>query len=105
LLQKPVAGIALVGENTPCAAAGIHQQTDGQGKVGFAGEVLDGLRAAILIQQEIVLFQVTDDLALLVADRGEHVHDLDTRGKRGGLLAPQVSRRRQQRKRRKHCAP
>ena len=81
LAQKAFARVSLVGEYAPRAAAGIDQQSDGQRQVALLREVLDGLRAALLIEQEVVASQILDDLVLLVADGGEQVDHLHVRRK------------------------
>ena len=75
-IQKAVAGAALLIQNAPLTQAGIDKQSQAQRQIGFFGEVVDGLRAAVFRQSEGVLVQVRDDLAVLVADGGDNVHGL-----------------------------
>src|SRR5207302_2025181 len=50
------------------AGAGIDQQADGQGQVGLAREILDGLFLAVFVYLEVALLQVADQRAVLSAD-------------------------------------
>ena len=85
LFQETKTGAALVIEHAPLAAAGIHQQAQGQGQIALLRKVADLLRAAVFVQQEVVLGKVADDLALLIADRGQQVHHLDAGRELGGI--------------------
>ena len=49
---------------------------DGEREIGFAREVVDGLRTAIFGESEVVFGEIVDDLAVLAADCGEDVDDL-----------------------------
>ena len=80
LVEELIAGAALLTDHIALAAAGIHQQPQIEGQIGFLREVLDSLRLAFLIQQKIVLGEVLDEFPLLVADGGEQVHDIDVAG-------------------------
>ena len=83
----------LFAEHAPLTAAGIHQQPQVQGRVGFLREELDGLGVAFVIQGEIVFGEIVNDLALFGPNGREQVDDLDVGRKarvllrRGGRLA------------------
>ena len=89
LVQKAVAGAALLVKNTPLTQTGVHEQAEGEWKIAFLGEILYGLRLAFVFKHKIVFGQVADDRPILVAHRGKHVDYLDV--DRDGwllLLAP-----------------
>ena len=58
------------------AAADIDDQTKAQREFGLAGEEADGLRDAVIEDFEIVLGEVTDDLAGSGANTGADVDQL-----------------------------
>ena len=58
LSQEALAGVPLVGQDAPRAAAGIDQQADGQRQIALLREVPDGLRAAVLLQEESSLVRL-----------------------------------------------
>src|SRR5271157_535226 len=93
VVEEAVAGDALLLDQTALARAGVHQQSQGEGHVSHLGEIVDGLRLAVLLQFEVVFGQVVDDLPVLVEHRGENVDDLDVRGEGWRLLGPQVTTR------------
>jgi hypothetical protein len=80
LIQKAMAGAALLVENAALAHAGVDEETKGQRKVGIASEVVNGLRSTILAESEIIFGKVVDDFAVLIADSGEHIDDFDLDG-------------------------
>lgn len=86
LVKEAVAGAAFFAENPALAHAGVDQQTEREREIRFAAEVLDGLRAPIFLQGEVIFAQVIDDLAVLVAHRGKHVHDFHVDS--DGVLLP-----------------
>ena len=87
VVQEAIAGRALLLQHASLTHAGVNQQTKRERQVRIFGEVTDGLRMAVLLQLEVVLGQVVDDLAVLVAHRGQHVDHLDVGGKRRRFLA------------------
>jgi len=72
-------------EDAALAAAGVHEEAEGERKIGFAGEVGDGLGFAVLVEGEIVLGEIVDEGAVFVADGGEEVYGADVDGD-GSLL-------------------
>ena len=80
LVEEAIAGVALGFDKPALAHAGIHQQPERERKIALLGEVADGLRPAVLGQGEIVLGQIADDVALLVADGREDVDNFDIGG-------------------------
>jgi len=86
VLEEVVAGVALLIDQAALAAAGIHQQPQDQGSVGLLGEILDRLHAAVFFEREIVLGEIVNDLAVLVADTHQHVDDIYT-GRELGRIA------------------
>ena len=77
LVEKFPANFLLHVEHAHLAAAGIDQNAQGQGKIGFSGEVLDGLRLAVLEDFKVILREIGNQGALLVLDVEEeldHVH-------------------------------
>ena len=77
VVQKTVAGGALLVEDATLAPARVHQQAERQRQVGLPGEIGDRLEVPVFLQLEVILAQVGDDLAVLVAHGREHVDDLD----------------------------
>ena len=73
LIEKALAGGALIVQHVALAGAGI-QQPERQRQIGLPCEVANHLRVALFVQHELLLVQVLDDLALLVAHGGENVH-------------------------------
>src|ERR1019366_4121143 len=87
VFKERVAGGALRVDNGALAAAGIHQQPEGQRQIGFAGEIADDLRPAVFLEDEVVLVEVGDNMAILIAHSREQIHHVDVRGEGGALLA------------------
>src|ERR1039458_3983069 len=87
VFKERVAGGALRVDNVALAAAGIHQQPEGQRQIRFAGEIADDLRPAVFLEDEVVLVEVGDDMAILIAHSREQIHHVDVRGEGGALLA------------------
>ena len=85
LVEETQAGAALGIEHVYLAHAGVDHESDGQGKIGFAREITDGLRAAVFEDLEIVFRQIAKDFVILVSDRGEKVDNLNVGGKCGIL--------------------
>ncbi len=73
------------------AQAGVHQKSEAQRQIGLVREIIDGLRTAVFVQLEIVFGQVWDDLAVLIANGGQHADgfDLDRNLRRRFLRALQ----------------
>ena len=67
IVQKGGTGSAFVVERVALAHAGVHQQTEGQRNVGIEIEVADRLGLAVDRQGEVVLGEVLDQGASLVA--------------------------------------
>src|ERR1035437_4867439 len=85
--ETPVpAGRPFFFDQAALAPAGIHQQAERQRQVAFLGEIANDLRAAVLVQQKIVLGEVLDNRARLVAHVGIQVDYFDAAGKRGFVL-------------------
>src|ERR1700728_3065477 len=80
LIQKIVARGALRAEHVALAEAGVDQQADGDRKIVFEHEIFNVLRMVVFGENKIVLAEVLDELALLVADRGGHVDDFHDAG-------------------------
>src|SRR5260370_11186940 len=59
------------------AAAGIDDQRDGQGKIGFTTEVCDGLTLFVLEDSEIVFSQICNKFSLFVRNREENIDEVD----------------------------
>jgi hypothetical protein len=79
-------GIALDIDQVPLAAADVHQEADGEREVGFPGEILDDLGFALFEDGEIVLLEVGDEGATLVADGGQNADHIDVHGDGGQLV-------------------
>src|ERR1700722_18104329 len=82
LVEKLVAGVTLLLDHAAHAAAGVDDQTQRKGKIGFLREISNGLGMAVFFDAEIVLGEVADDDALLVADGGKDVNNADVGRKR-----------------------
>ena len=74
---------ALGVESVAHASAGIDEKAEVESEVFIDAEVLDGLRAAILGQGEVVAGEVGDDGTVLVADGDGHGDHLDVDLQRG----------------------
>ena len=89
LVRKCGAGALFVVERRHLAQAGIHQKSKRQRQVGFTREIADGLRPPIFLQDEIVLGERVDDIAVFVAYRRQNIHDPYVRGnKNTGTCCP-----------------
>ena len=87
LVDEAETGAALGVEHAALAHAGVDQEPDGERKVRLAGEVGDGLRAAVFEDGEIVLGEVADDLAVFREHVRQDVDYFHVRGKGGDVLA------------------
>ena len=76
-------GFLLELEALPDAVAGVYQDAEAQGKVGFSRELRDGLRGLVFEYLEVVLRQVGDEAALPVGDGEEHVDAGDVQNDAG----------------------
>ncbi len=76
LIEESATGSALLVEDTPLAHAGVDKQTEGEREIGFLGEVGNGLRLAILLEDEVVLRQIANDAFMFIVDRGNHVYSV-----------------------------
>ena len=86
LVEEGAAGGALFVDDVALAEAGVDEQAEGQGKVGVDVEVADGLRMAVDLEDEVVLGEVLDEGAFLVADDDGEVDEagIDGDGRGGG---------------------
>src|SRR5580704_16902434 len=87
MVEKAVARCAFLAEDAPLAHARVHEESQGEGKIGFLREVLDRLRATVFIQCEVVFGEVARDFSFFVPHRGEDVHELYIYRNIGLLLA------------------
>ena len=71
--QKALTGVAFFAEHPSLAHAGIHQKAEREWEIGFAGEIFQGLRAAVLGHSEIILGQAVYNRSVFVPHRGQHV--------------------------------
>jgi hypothetical protein len=86
-VQKAVAGGAFLVQNTPLAHARVHKQAEREREIRLSSKISDGSRTTIFLEGEVVLGQVADHLAVLVANRGQHVDRFDVDRNRGCLAA------------------
>ena len=88
-IEESAAGRAFLVENLALAEAGVHEQSEGERKIGLLCEIGDGLGLAVLLKGEVVFGEIADDAAVFVADSGEEIDrgDVDSDGR--GLLAEQ----------------
>ena len=100
VLQKGIAGDALLLQHASLTHAGVDQQTEREREIGLFGEVANRLRAAVFLKLEVVFAKVVHDLAVFVSDRRQHIHYLDVGRKGRGFLTVQTPRQRQERS---HC--
>jgi hypothetical protein len=68
--EEDAAAGDLVLDVVALGAAGVDHESEGEGKVGALGEVADGLRFAVLLEEEGVFGEAGDGLAGLIADDG-----------------------------------
>ena len=90
LIQKIGPDFLLHLEHLPLAAAGIDQNAQGQGEVGFGGEILDGLRVAVLVDLEVVPGQIGNQPAFLIFDIEEELDNIDINFERAHRLVPLI---------------
>ena len=67
----------LHGQHAFLAAAGVDENTEGKGQVGFSGEIFDGLRLRVFENLEVILSQIGNQPAFFVFDiekQLDHVH-------------------------------
>ncbi len=83
VIQEAVASRALLVNDAALAFAGVHQQAESQRKIGFPGEIADGLRPAVFFQGEIILAEIGHDLAVFVAHGGQDSDHVDFDGDLG----------------------
>ena len=72
-IEERAAGGALLIEDAALAEAGVDEEPDGEREVGLFGEIGDGLGLAVLVESEVVFGEVTDEVAVFVADGGEEI--------------------------------
>ena len=89
VIEKGVAGAALLVQNAPLAHARVHEQAERQGKIGFLREITDRLRMPVLFQDEIIFGQVADEASMFIAHRRQHAYHLHFDRNGRCLLAPQ----------------
>ena len=77
LLQERPANFFLHVEDALLAAAGVDQDAERERQIRFGGEVLDGLRSAVLSDVEVTFGQVGDERALFVFDVEKQLHHVD----------------------------
>jgi hypothetical protein len=84
VIEERTAGGDFLAEDAALAETGVNQQTKGKREIGFLGEVGDGLRLAVLIQEEIVFGEIVDEIVVLIADGGEEIDgvNVDSDGSR-----------------------
>src|SRR5580704_1596025 len=93
LVEKDFAGISLLVENVPLAKAGVDEQAERQGQVRVLRKILDHLRTAVFLKNEIVLSQIANDLSLLVTN-GDRKRDHFYVDRHGGNALAVCSRSR-----------
>src|SRR6185369_12577765 len=89
LAEELVGGAALDIDQVLLAAADVDKEADGQGQVGFSGEILDGLRLAVFKNGEVVLLEIGNQGALFVADAGQNADHVDVDFEGGQLVLRQ----------------
>ena len=94
LVEEPRTGVAFFPDQPALAAAGVDEKTERQGEIALLREIADGLRAAVLVEQELLFREVADNFALLIAHVGEKTDHLDIGGKRCRVLLLAAQERR-----------
>ena len=89
VLEEFVTGVAFPIEHARLAAASIEKQAEREGEIALLREVADGLRTPVLLECELVLDEIVNDLALLVANSGQNVDHVDAGGEFGVLRPSQ----------------
>ena len=85
-IEKRAAGGKFLIEYAALTEAGVDQEAEGEGEIGFPGEIGDSLRFGVLGEDEVFFGEVVDEGAVLVADGGEEIDGIDVEGDGGGLL-------------------
>lgn len=86
VVEEGAAGGAFLIEDAALAEAGVDEEAEGEGEIGFFGEIGDCLGLGVLFEGEVVFGEIADQVAVFVADGGEEVDGGDADGD-GGLLA------------------
>ena len=86
VIEEGMAGGDFLAKDAALAEAGVYEQAEGEGKIGFAGEIGDGLGLAVLVELKIVFGEVVDEGAVFIADGGEEIDGADIDGDGSGLL-------------------
>jgi hypothetical protein len=84
--ERAASGEFLVKDAT-LAKAGVNEKAEGEGKIGFSGEIGDGLRLGVLFEEEVILNEGVDEGVVFIADGDEEIDSVDVDGDGSGLLA------------------
>ena len=80
VVEEGAAGGAFLIEDAALAEAGVDEEAEGEGEIGFFGEIGDGLGLGVLFEGEVVFGKIADEVAALVADSGEEIDGGDVDG-------------------------
>ena len=83
LIDEGAGGHPLVRQHLFRAPAGIDDKANCQRQIRLAREVFDLLQPPVFLQDKVFFVQVADNLAVAVADGGEHIDDFDVGGECG----------------------
>src|ERR1017187_8214256 len=86
VFEKLAGGVLLKTKAFADAVAGIDEDAEAEGQVGFGSELLDDLRMLVLKNLEIVLGEIGDEAALFVDDGEEHGDARDLDGNARGFV-------------------
>jgi len=92
LLQEAAAGVPLRVEHFVLAAAGLDKQAESEREIGIGRKGPDRLRPPVFLQREVILGEVADDFAFLVAHGDGKRDDFDLGGCGGSRILRQHRR-------------
>src|SRR6185312_13958181 len=86
LVEKFVAGGALVVQHIALAKTGVHEQAEGERQVALLRKIMDGLWGAVIGEDEIVFGEILDQRAVFIAHGGKCIDDIYFYGDIGWLV-------------------
>jgi hypothetical protein len=86
MVEKRAAGGKFLSEDAALAEAGVHEEAECEGEIGFFGEIGDGLWLGVLSEDEVVFGEIVDEGAVFIANGGEEIDRIDVDSDGSGLL-------------------
>jgi len=90
VVEERAASVEFLVEDATLTKAGVNEKAEGEGKIGFPGEIGDGLRLGVLFEEEVALGESVDEGVVFIADGDEEIDGVDVDGDGSGLLASRI---------------